>query len=873
MTTIPSGRTAPGVFDRSDGRRLGDIGSAGGGFALVADDALAAGSGDGSGVLSLSDPKTLAGFVSFDGLHLIARDDRFFVHSRTAISALDRPNYVALARQQADRKTRLEKLSKLKTDRAKAEAAELEQAISELAKEMAACRLWRTPCRDPFSIVLAGDTLFTGGDGSVTAYDTRTGRQVWSAAVTGRAYGLAVVNGHLVVSTSTGAVYCYQSIPLITTDGRTPSAGPTSAVTVEPPSEPDASDTPAEDYRRVAESIVAATGADQGFCLVVEAGTGRLAREIARCSRLRVVCLESDPRQVATARQSLREEGLYGERVVVHHGTTNDLCNYPPYFANLIVSQGVLTGGPLPPSHRELMRILRPCGGAIALALPHETRVDVEAWLAEFTGRDVDVQRISHAEGSPDSAGAGNENIQLQAVVRRQPLTGAGQWTHSLADPGNTACTMDQLVAGPVAVQWFGAPGPRPMADRHHRNVTPLYNAGRLFVPGENLVIAVDAYNGTPLWRREVANSLRLGAFLDGSNMVVDDRYLYIVADDTCQAMDVASGDPGPTLAMPQLIATQKRHWGYVARAGGLLIGSARKPRASYREQSRAADIALWYDSMSLVTSDYVFALEPDKGEEVWTYRSGTILNTTLTIGGGRVYFIASHSPKSAANQLGRMPMSTFLDGPNDLVALDLKTGKEIWKQAIDLSDCRLIVYLNYSREKLVLSGNKNVDSQLWYSFHGLDATTGETVWRQSHSSGYKPGGDHGEQNRHPTIVGDTVYTYPLAYKLHTGEPVEGWKFSRNGHGCGNISASAGSIFWRGDNPWRRDLGPSGAASRINSVTRPGCWINIIPAGGLLMIPEASSGCTCAFPLQTSITYVPLTAAADPAARAAVNIP
>ena len=49
----------------------------------------------------------------------------------------------------------------------------------------------------------------------------------------------------------------------------------------------------------------------------------------------------------------------------------------------------------------------------------------------------------------------------------------------------------------PLRIQWYGQPGPRLMADRHHRNVPPLYKDGRLFVPGENLVIAVDAYNGT----------------------------------------------------------------------------------------------------------------------------------------------------------------------------------------------------------------------------------------------------------------------------------------------------------------------------------------------------------------------------------------
>ena len=37
---------------------------------------------------------------------------------------------------------------------------------------------------------------------------------------------------------------------------------------------------------------------------------------------------------------------------------------------------------------------------------------------------------------------------------------------------------------------------------------------------------------------------------------------------------------------------------------------------------------------------------------------------------------------------------------------------------------------------------------------------------------------------------------------------------------------------------------------------RPGCWINMIPASGLVLVPEASVGCTCSFPLRCSYALV-----------------
>ncbi|NQT88971.1 PQQ-binding-like beta-propeller repeat protein, partial [bacterium] len=441
-------------------------------------------------------------------------------------------------------------------------------------------------------------------------------------------------------------------------------------------------------------------------------------------------------------------------------------------------------------------------------------------------------------------------------VTRSGPLEGAGEWTHGLADAGNTACTMDRGVAGPLELQWFGAPGPHAMADRHHRNVAPLFKAGRLFIPGDDHLFAVDAYNGAALWQRHVPGSLRLGAFLDCSNMAVDESAVYFVAGDRCHALDVASGHTLREIALPQLLP-EPRAWGYVATVGKVLVGTGRKPTATYTQQSHAADDALWYDNMSLVTSDYAFAADPATGKVLWTYKSGVLLNTTLTLGDGRMYFVESHSPKALEGKLGRTPMRTFLGGPNFLTALDLATGKVVWRKKATLDDCQHIVYLTHAQGKLVLSGNKYVEKKLWYFVYGMEADSGELAWQQSASSGYGVRGSHGEQNRHPTIVDDVVYAYPRAYKLHEGTPIDGWRFSRQGHGCGNIAASAYSIFWRGGNPWRWDLASGGKPGRINSVTRPGCWINMIPAGGLLLVPEASSGCTCAFPMQTSLAYAP----------------
>ena len=579
-----------------------------------------------------------------------------------------------------------------------------------------------------------------------------------------------------------------------------PEPGPSAAV--DPPKPVDL---PGRD--EAAERICRVAGVRRGYALLLGADVP-LAASLAKRTQLRIVLREPDASRASAGRARLAAAGLYGTRVAVHHGPVDKL----PYAAGLF---NVVVATPAA-RRAEALRVLCP-------------------------GRGVAIFGDAPAD-----------------VVRRELPAGAGEWTHTWADPGNTACSGDRLVGGATALQWFGRPGPREMIDRHHRNTPPLCKGGRLFVPGDQVIFAVDAYNGAGLWKTHVPNSRRLGVFLDCGSMAVDDERLHVAVGDRCVGLDVRDGRRRQTHTMPQALPGSKRLWGYLARVGGLLVGSGRKPNATYTETSWEADNALWHDEMKLVTSDFLFALDARTGKTRWTHASGVIPNTSLAIGGGRVYFVESHAPAAVGDPLGRMTMRTFLPGPNRLVALELASGRVAWQRPIDLGDCQHIVYLSYADGMLVLSGNRYVEKRLWYSVYGLDAATGRQRWRRSHNTGFKPKGGHGEQNRHPTIVGETIYAWPLAYKLRTGEPIAGWRFSRHGHGCGNISASAHCLFWRGANPWIWDLRPGGGPRRLNAVSRPGCFINILPVAGLVLIPEASSGCTCDYPMQTSVAFRPV---------------
>jgi outer membrane protein assembly factor BamB len=838
---VPTGRTNPFIFARADGECLKELPSEGGTFALLTENVLVTGPGRREKELNASDVQTRDKIATFGGLRMLVGGPTAYMQSENQLSAFDRGSYLKLAREQSSLARRKDKITEQlkKMDKNTPEAKQLQEEIDtlkaqidELSGKMKECYLWTVRCEYPYSMVMAGDVLFVGGENKIAAIDSSTGKVIWEASVDGKAYGLSVINGGLYASTDKGRIYCFRN-------GVKEKA---KVIETKTNDNPYPNDDMTEKYAKTAKLIVEQMGITKGFCLVLGCGRGRLAYELARRSDMKIIGVEEDRRNVDAARRAIDEAGLYG-RVVIHHGDCESLP-YTKYFANLIVSDESLRTGKMPFSPQEIFRVLRPCGGTLALSLPAD-KLDPER-LKEWS-------HPSFVDWKVRTSG----DIGLAWSIR-PALDGSGEWTHTYAEPGNTACSGDKIVKGKMEVQWFGRPGPRRMIDRHHRNVPPLYKDGRLFAPGDCIVYAIDAYNDTIDWQVEVPNSRRLGVFLDSGSMAVDDKFLYVVTQDRCYGFDVRTGGRRRTYEMPQLIESEPREWGYIAYSGDLLFGSGRRKGASYTETSYEADDALWYRNMKLVTSDYLFAKDKRNGRLLWKYRAGLIVNTTITIGDGWIYFLETDSPKAMAETLGRMPAKTLFDGGNQyLVALDKQTGRVEFKTKIDVAKFEEPVYLNYAEGILLLSGSRLFDDHVYYHYCAYDAHTSELRWQADPATDLATDGSHGEYNRHPTIIGETAYAWPYAYNLKTGERIADWVFDRRGHGCGGVSASAQCLFWRGGNPWMYDLGPDGGPQRLTAVTRPGCWINMIPAGGLVLVPENSSGCTCGFALQTSLALVP----------------
>lgn len=218
----PSGRNNPIVFDREAGKRLRVVEGQGGTYALLTgDNNLVFGPGK-TGVLGMVEKGARDQLATFVGNHMIVTPKMSYLHSDKEISGLDRPRYLKHARLQrnltrAQRKER-EAIKKLgpKGDPQKIaahnkEISRIATRLQEEAKALRTCILYKKPCGQALSFILAGNLLFAGGEGEVAAYDTKEGKQLWKHTVTGNVYGLAVANGRLYASSDTGRIYCFNS--------------------------------------------------------------------------------------------------------------------------------------------------------------------------------------------------------------------------------------------------------------------------------------------------------------------------------------------------------------------------------------------------------------------------------------------------------------------------------------------------------------------------------------------------------------------------------------------------------------------------------------------------------------------------------------
>ena len=848
---VPSGRSMPAAFDRQSGKFLFCAtpgAKRGGTWALIDNDTLISGVDYSGKPHKVSyDVKTGRrqgeAFAWFPGIDMVLTREVSYVLAKDRIYAINRARYIEAFRKAGklvnERKKLSSQLSSLRRKLRNADekaGKEIKQQIDELTRKTASLAVeenrlrdssyeWRYSRRGLRSVILAGDVVFAGGEGIVVGIDSKTGKQVWKSDVNGAAVGLAASDGRLVVSSDKGTIYCFSETKVATVKEIKP----------EIKANPYPNDSLTETYKAAVGKILAESGVEKGYALVLDCGQGRLAYELAKRTELKIVGLEKDPGKLAAARKNLEAAGLLGKRVVVEPW---DLKSLPDYFANLIVSDGMLTTGRTTGTTEEGLRILRPWGGAACLSF--------------------------HRDG---------EVVWRKFV--RGPLEGAGAWTQQYSDPQNTACSGDELVYGPLGVLWFGEPGPLGMIERHACAQSPVSMDGQLFMQGEELIMAVDAFNGTLLWKREIPGAVRVKIKADSGNLTVTEDGLYVAAHDKCYRLDPETGETMREYKIPPSSDGSPRRWGYISVVDNILYGSAAKAmdedygailkrfvvngkwkniedvpeehRDSYEYSKRlypdikdlrmaAQRSGYMYRSMTsfarggeflqknavtdnLMVNDKIFAMDTETGELLWKRSGKKIANITITLGDGKIFYAdsgISEGQRNRALKRRRRLKKTGVYKEREGVLEELREKKKFKAQN---------EYLISSLEAELFKeefpeGSLTYDDADVRNVFALDAVTGEKIWRRpvdlTGCCGDKMGaaycgglllffGNHGNHDAwrfregglkwrritalsaekgdmvwsralnyrtRPVIVGDKIILEPRACDLHTGEIV-----------------------------------------------------------------------------------------------------
>jgi len=597
-------------------------------------------------------------------------------------------------------------------------------------------------------------------------------------------------------------------------------------------------------FEDAAEFILAQAGiSNRSYCCVFGARRGDLMRELAERSQLYITGFEPKTDNLDAARQMLGQENLYGTRAMVHSGSLFR-APYSDYCAALVVSDAVLAYGLGAGSAAEFYRLIRPAGGVGIVGQPVGvsnalTRVELETWL--------------------DAGGVINRTIiensvdGLWAVIRRGPLAGAGEWTQLWGDPGNKACSGDMRTTNSYDVLWFGEPGPRVLIDRHNRPHAPLYKAGRMVIPGDGVIVCVDAYNGARLWDLAVPGASKVAILRDAGWLTMDDSHIFAAVEDRCLKINLNSGQVEATWSTP----TPLRDWGYVSIESNAVYGSEQIDGASYigpvGYNSNSEVLIAYGGYKPIITSKALFSLDRETGAQLWHYATNSVIaNPSICRDAGSIYFYESYNAAAVADADGRVKLADFKNGSSEyLVKLNAQTGAVVWRIQKEIP-FEHILHLSYADGVLVGSGSSG--STVSYNLRAYNSSDGSDKWSQDIPQSFGATRDHGEQDKHAMIVGDTVVLKYGSYNLHTGADA-GFSFGTSS--CADCSASGKHIFARvSGNPGAVNVATH-ASQRISTVIRPGCYISIIPAGGVVMLPAFSSGCTCNFPVQTTITWKP----------------
>ena len=690
----------------------------------------------------------------------------------------------------------------------------------------------------------AGNCLYAGSPGNIIAAEPSSqqmpagrGRGLdsprWQESITGTPASMLAGDGKLLVVTEEGSIYCYGPTDL--------SNPPVINEVVE------AIAWPAEDeWTSRARQILEATEVDEGYCLVLGVGSGRLMEELARQAEinqydLHVIGLDPDPAKIDTLRNRWLGMGILNEQLSAIVG---EICTaqLPPYLAHLIVSEDPDSSGIDKDVFVEkAFYSLRPYGGRICLdadALPL-----LQAATGELANANVTVLG------------------DFAVLERAGALLGSADWTHNYADASNSVVGKDTLVKAPMGLLWFGGPTDggnsyNRILPRHGHGPNPQVVGGRLFIEGPNIMRSVDVYTGRVLWEADLLDvgknydytSHEPGASAIGSNYATATDSVYICYGTECRRLNPKDGTTVSTFHITDptygdASFSQIKIW------DDLLVVSA---------DPIPYNGTVGQNNHSEVSSRFLVVMDRYSGTILWQRKANHSFHHNTVIVGNDILYCVDRVPPGEADAQSRLGIA-----PGDvgalwqLLALDVRTGAEMWSATTDVFG----TWLGYSEQYDVLlqSGRSSRDM-----VHGepsrqiaYNGSSGTVLWEQGSCIGgpcllhddmvIAQAGNRG--NARHILTGETYMTeHPI-----TGALVP-WSFGR-AYGCNTAIGCVNLLTFRSGAAGYYDMRNNSGTGNFGGI-KSGCSSSLIPANGVLNAPDYMRTCTCGYQNRTSLAMV-----------------
>jgi len=830
---VPCGRSVPACFDRRTGKflyyHLARYNKTGGAFVCAVGDKFVNYYRD--MVMSLYDLPTGDVLIPRFGNIPVMTDETLFCMGDSVV-ALDVGN---MREVEYERKVRDRKTGKIRAVK---------------ARKWVIDRKWTCRVDSRGDLIRAGNRLYAGGEGVVSAIDIpRDGgepRVSWQARIGGTASRLVAADDKLFVVTLEGRIYAFGGDSVrITFHPYTVSRARLPRSTVEE-----------------ARSILKATGVRDGYCLAYGLKNGDLVEALATSSELRIIAVDPDPAKVDRLRRRFDAEGLYGVRLTVQVGDPFTF-EAPPYMASLTVFEDLESAGCGRGKEffRRIYRSMRPYGGVACLPVD---KGEVPA-----------ISKRIRESGLPGAQLRESNGFLL--LVREGALPGSADWTHQYGNIANTVKSDDKLVKLPLGLLWFGGNSNVDVLPRHGHGPPEQVVGGRLFIEGIDCFSARDVYTGRVLWRRKIPGLNTFGVYYNetykdtplstaynqvhipganarGTNFVVAPDKVYIALKHSCLVLDPSTGVTLGEIELPGDPETGRRpEWGYIGVYKDYLIAGA--DFVSYLDflqldpEKRRNPFVKGLD---LTSSRELIVMNRHTGEVLWTYKSELGLRHNAIVAGNDKLFCIDMVPPLVYDALKRRGVK--IPGAPRILAFDMHTGDVVWSTAENVFG----TWLGYSEEYDVLlqAGRRSRDMVIGEPDRGMAAyrgRDGKLLW----SSDISYGG--------PCILhGRTVITDRYAYDLLTGEqkmrrdPLTGrevpWAFTRR-YGCNYAIASEYLLTFRSAAAGFYDLEHDGGTGNFGGF-KSGCTSNLIAADGVLNAPDYTRTCSCSYQNQTSLALV-----------------